>query len=39
MFLVRSVKKSVKKMLQGKVTLPGKYSKLIGEAVPGCKGF
>jgi hypothetical protein len=35
MCLVHNVKKIVKKVLQGAVTLPGRYSKLIEEAMPG----
>ena len=35
MCLVHNVKKIVKKVLQGTLTLPGKYSNLIEEAMPG----
>jgi hypothetical protein len=35
MCLVHNVKKIVKKVLQGTLTLPGRYSKLIEEAMPG----
>jgi hypothetical protein len=35
MCLVHNVKKIVKKVLQGTITLPGRYSKLIEEAMPG----
>ncbi len=34
MCLVHNVKKIVKKVLEGTVSLPGKYSKLIEEALP-----
>ena len=37
MCLVHNVKKIVKKVLQGTLTLPGKYSNLIEEAMPGYK--
>jgi hypothetical protein len=37
MCLVHNVKKIVKKVLQGTVNLPGKYSKLIEEAILGCR--
>ena len=35
MCLVHNVKKIVKKVLQGTLTLPGRYSNLIEEAMPG----
>ena len=35
MYLVHNVKKIVKKVLEGAVTLPRKYSKLIQEAMSG----
>ncbi len=35
MCLVHNVKKIVKKVLQGTITLPGRYSNLIEEAMPG----
>jgi hypothetical protein len=35
MCLVHNVKKIVKKVLQGTITLPGTYSNLIEEAMPG----
>ena len=35
MCLVHNVKKIVKKVLQGTITLPGSYSNLIEEAMPG----
>lgn len=35
MCLVHNVKKIVKKVLQGTIPLPGSYSKLIEEAMPG----
>ena len=35
MCLVHNVKKIVKKVLQGTITLPGRYSNLFEEAVPG----
>ena len=35
MCLAHNVKKIVKKVLQGTLTLPGKYSNLIEEAMPG----
>jgi transposase len=35
MCLVHNVKKIVKKVLDGTVSLPGRYSKLIEEAMPG----
>ena len=35
MCLVHNVKKIVKKVFQGTITLPGSYSKLIEEAMPG----
>jgi len=37
MYLVHDVKKIVRKVLEGTVTLPGKYSKLIEEAILGCR--
>ena len=37
MCLVHIVKKIVKKVLQGTVTLSGKYNKLIEEAILGCR--
>lgn len=35
MCLVHNVKKIVKKVLDGRVSLPGEYDKLMGEAMPG----
>ncbi len=37
MCLVHNVKKIVRKMLEGTVRLPEKYSRLMEEAIPGCK--
>ena len=36
MWLVSNGKRIVKKVLQGTLTLPGRYSKLIEEAILGC---
>ena len=38
MCLVHDVKKIMKKVLQGTITLPERYSNLIEEAMPGYRG-